>query len=105
MSKTWPTSCAFLRRTSTTVRTTALCSPDQRSVTRIEIAGKQLVLGIRGDRNLVLFRGPGAEVDQFAAIGAERTEFVRRGEFDGGAAGWAFNGWNLAHAWPPDKVR
>ena len=33
-----------------TVRTTALCGPDQRSVTRIEIAGKQLVFGIRGDR-------------------------------------------------------
>ena len=74
-------------------------------VARIEIAGKQFVLGIRCDRDLVLFRGPGAEVDQFAAIGAERPEFVSRSEFHGGATRWAFYGWDLAHDWPPLKVR
>ena len=81
-----------------------MAGPLRSMLARRQVGGEDVVFqGIAGDR--MFLGGPGAEIDQLAAVGAEGAVLVVAFPFDGRAAGRALHGQGLAHARPPRKVR
>ncbi len=91
--------CHFRGESLTTIR----CQR-QSMFARRQIAGKQLVFGIRRTGNRMFLGRPGSQIDQFAALAAEWPGRVGGTPFHGGAAGRALDGCR-AHDWPPRNVR